>query len=94
MNNIMTSFGRLLIDVDFTTLSQGHGMVDQRLDVKTTTIQRRYDVVYPLGRTLIHIQNSLHIQKPEKIKDEVVFSEHYATVAYKDCWYIKNLNSY
>ena len=39
------SFGRLLIDVVFTTWLQRHDMVERHRDVKTTTTKRCYDVV-------------------------------------------------
>ena len=52
INNITTSFERLLIDVVFTTLLHRRDIVERRRDVKTATIQRRYDVVCLLGYIL------------------------------------------
>ena len=47
-NNITTLRRRLLIDVFFATLLQRRDIVERR-DLKTTTIQRRHDVVCLLG---------------------------------------------
>ena len=49
-HNITTLYRRLLIDVFFATLLQRCDMVERRRDVKTTTIQRRNDVVCLLGK--------------------------------------------
>ena len=46
----MTLYRRLLIDVFFATLLQRCDMVERRRDVKTTTIQRRNNVMYLLGK--------------------------------------------
>ena len=51
-HNITTLYRRLLIDVFFATLLQRCDMVERRRDVKTTTIQRRNDVVCLLGSDL------------------------------------------
>ena len=43
-------YRRSLIDVFFATLLQRSDMVEQLRDVKTITLQRRYDVVCLLGQ--------------------------------------------
>ena len=43
-NNITTLCRRLLLDVFFAMLLQPHDMVEQRRDIKTTTLQRRHDI--------------------------------------------------
>ena len=48
-NNITTLYRRLLIDVSFATLLQRRDMVERLREVKTITLQRRYDVVFLLG---------------------------------------------
>ena len=48
-NNITTLCRRLLIDVFFATLLQRRHMMERRRDLKTTTLQRRHDVVCLLG---------------------------------------------
>ena len=48
-NNITTLCRRLLIDVFFATLLQRRDMVERRRELKTTTLQRRHDVVCQLG---------------------------------------------
>ena len=48
-NNITTLCRRLIIDVFFTTLLQRRDMVERPRDLKTTTLQRRNDVVCLLG---------------------------------------------
>ena len=68
-NNITKSLGRLLTDVDFPTLVQHHDMVELRCYVKTTAMQRHYDIVCLLGCrelkqksfkiNLLHIYGSL-----------------------------------
>ena len=52
INNIRMSLRRILIDVFFTTSVQRHDMVERHCDVKTTAIQRRYDVDCLLGRSM------------------------------------------
>ena len=52
-NNITTLCRRLLIDVFLATLLQRRDMVEQRRDLKTTTLQRCNDVAYLLGKELI-----------------------------------------
>ena len=49
-NNVTTLYRPLLIDVFFETLLQRRDMVKRRRDVKTITLQRRYDVVCLLGK--------------------------------------------
>ena len=49
-NNITTLCRRLLIDVFFATLLQRRDMVERRRDLKTTTLQRRHNVVCLLGK--------------------------------------------
>ena len=44
-NKITTLYTRLLIEVFFAALLQRCDMVERRRDVKTITLQRRYDVV-------------------------------------------------
>ena len=48
-NNIATLYRRLLIDVFFATSLERRDMMERRRDVKTITLQRRYDVVCLLG---------------------------------------------
>ena len=45
----MTLYRRVLIDVFFATLLQRRDMMERRHDVKTITLQCRYDVVCLLG---------------------------------------------
>ena len=52
-NNITTLCRRLLIDVFLATLLQRRDIVEQRRDLKTTTLQRCNDVAYLLGKELI-----------------------------------------
>ena len=52
-NNITTLCRRLLIDVFFATLLRRCDMVERRREIKTTTLQRRQDVVCLLGRRYI-----------------------------------------
>ena len=47
--NITTSLGCVLVDVVFTMFLQHHYMVEQCRILKTTVIQRRYNVVFLLG---------------------------------------------
>ena len=54
-NNITTLCRRLLIDVFFATLLQRRDMVERRRDLKTTTLQRRHDVVCLLGKSQVTI---------------------------------------
>ena len=48
-NNITTLCRHLLIDIFFATLLKRRDMVERRRDLKTTTLQRRHDVVCLLG---------------------------------------------
>ena len=68
-NNITMLCRRLLIDVFFTTLLQRRDMVERRRDLKTTTLQRRHNVVCPLGK-----EASIQFQKsPSKNISTVSF---------------------
>ena len=48
-NNTTTLCRRLVIDVFFAKLFQRRDMVERRRDLKTTTLQRRHDILCLLG---------------------------------------------
>ena len=54
-SQLQRRFRRLLIEVFFATLLQRRDMVERRRDLKTTTLQRRHDVVCLLGKSQVTI---------------------------------------
>ena len=76
-------YRRLSIDVFFATLLQHCDMVERRRDVKTITLQRRYNVVCLLGSRMrnfcIEMYETVNNLNPELMNEYLNLDLQYAT---------------